>query len=146
MDYQRFSIGDTVIARNTMTVRTNGETRYITKRMIPANGAIVGLKRFFIGKYKRTQSGCSLSGYEEEGRTAYIDITGSVVVWAIKEGLFNRPVYAHDEDVVAGGRSSLLPLLHQRQCSWTDQDKAVLRDIMKDAPRDGAGRWIKENK
>ncbi len=146
MDYRRFGIGTNVEASSTMTVAydTDGQKR-IYKALGPVTGMIVGLKRFMLGKYKPSgyvgSNGCS----EPELEEPYLDVSESIVVWVIKVGLFNIPVYALDEDVVEAciPLHYQLPVLHQDQPEWDARDRQAQREAVANIPRDSRGRWIK---
>ncbi|KKK95395.1 hypothetical protein LCGC14_2673250, partial [marine sediment metagenome] len=108
MDYRRFGIGTTVGASSTMNVTYGtGNNKKICKALGPVTGMIIGLKRFMLGTYEPG----------EHGDQAYLTVSGSIVVWVIKTGLLNTPVYALDEDVVEAciPLHYRLPVLHQNQ-------------------------------
>ncbi len=144
MDYRRFNIGTNVQADSAMTVAYDAEGhKKIYKALGPVCGMIVGLKRFMLGNYEGSGyiggSGCS----EPELEEAYLNVTESVVVWVIKEGMLNKPVYALDEDVVGAWGPKELPLLHQNQPEWDARDRQIQREAVANAPRNSRGRWIK---
>ncbi len=146
MNYRRFGIGTNVGASVTIAVAydTDGQKR-IYKAVGPVNGMIVGLKRFMLGKYEPSgyvgDSGCS----EPEIADAYLCVSETIVVWVIKTGLFNKPVYALDEDVCEAciPLHFQLPVLHQKQVEWSTEDRRMMREEVADIPRDSKGRWIK---
>jgi len=138
MDYRRFGIGTNVQANSTMTVAydTDGNKR-IYKALGPVNGMIVGLKRFMLGKYEASGP---------EFGEAYLGVTGTIVVWVIKQGLLNKPAYASDEDVIESAvpLRYQLPIMYQNQPEWSTKDRQVQREEVAKAPRDKKGRWVKE--
>ncbi len=135
MNYRRFGIGASVEASSTMNVTYGtGNKKKICKALGPVCGVIAGLKRFMLGEYNPRK-------YEDQ---AYLIVSGSIVVWVIKTGMLNAPVYALDEDVVNAVGPSQLPVLFQNSYEWSTEDRQMVREIVANAPRDKNGRWIKE--
>ncbi len=147
MNYRRFAIGTTVGASNTIIVAydTDGQKR-VHKALGSVNGMIIGLKRFMLGKYKPSGYGGGNGYCEPCAEEAYLDVSGSIVVWVIKTGLFNKSVYALDEDVVEAciPLGFQLPVVHQNQPEWSAKDRQIQREEVANAPRDKKGRWTKQ--
>ncbi len=144
MDYRRFGIGTNVEASSTIAIAydENGQRR-IYKALGPVNGMVIGLKRFMLGKYNPSGY-CGGNGYcEPAPEEAYLDVSETIVVWVIKAGLLNKPVYALDEDIQGAWGPQQLPIMHQNQPDWDARDRQNQREEVANAPRDKNGRWIK---
>ncbi len=147
MNYRRFSIGTCVGASSTIAVAydIDGQKR-IYKALGPVNGMIIGLKRFMLGKYEPSGY-VGGNGYNEPSpEEAYLSVSETIVLWVIKTGLLNKPVYALDEDVVESciPVNYQLPVLFQNGYEWNTEDRQMMREYMANAPRDKKGRWIKQ--
>ena len=144
MDYKRFPIGRYVQASHTITMGYDEGSRVVVRKEDSVNGQVVGLKRFFTGHVEKTSEGYDHMGsyYCSEG---YVANAKSVVVWAIRQGMLNRPVYALDEDVDDNifWCSELFPVMHSIKVRWTQEDRRRLREEIRDIPRDSKGRWVK---
>lgn len=146
MDYRRFNIGTSVGASSTITVAYDKDKqKRIYKALGPVNGMIIGLKRFMLGKYESSGYSSGSEYSEPEFEEAYLDVSESIVVWVIKTGLFNKPVYALDEDVAEEyiPLHYQLPILYQEQPEWDTRDRQAQREAVAKWPRDNRGRWIK---
>ena len=144
--YNRFQIGDWVHTDRTVRPAITADNmRKLQALPVPCDGVIVGLKRFHLGqlKIRWEQESWEMPRYDAG---SYLDISETVVVWAIKTGMFNKPIYARDSDVVPAvvGVKTKLPLLFTRQPPWTDDAKEDMRTEASRWPRDAKGRWIKE--
>ena len=147
MDYRRFDIGTTVGVSSTIAVAYDNEgQKRIYKALGPVNGMIIGLKRLMLGKYEPSGY-VGGNGYcEPLPEEAYLNVSETIVVWVIKTGLFNKPIYALDEDVVEACIPLYfqLPVLHQNKNEWTSLDRQCQREYMANVPRDQRGRWVKQ--
>lgn len=123
MDYCRFKIGDWVKASTTADVGYNDDgVRQVIKNDRRAEGVIVGLKRMLLGKYHPAGYIYPTCG-EPDDNPACLDVTGNVVMWEIRTGLLNRPVYALDEDVAAmPATEKPLPILYQKRYARSDAE------------------------
>ena len=103
----------------------------------PIIGQIVGARMKFLGKFVS-------GGYDDQ---SYLAVSGSVIVWLVRDGYLNKPYEVLEEDVfpdyaMHSEWDRKLPW-RKTNMTWTDSDKADLRKLMKDVPRDSKGRWIK---
>jgi hypothetical protein len=141
----KFQIGDWVRVKAYVKFDypNNVRTPLSQKLEKPIIGQIVGARMKFLGKFVS-------GGYDNQ---SYLAVSGSVIVWLVRDGYLNKPYEVLEEDV------ELLTYEYWAQCTkligkinlpwrktnmtWTDSDKADLRKIMKDVPRDSKGRWVK---
>jgi hypothetical protein len=139
----KFQIGDWVKCKAYVEFDYNPEQRVVNKTNLekPIIGQIVGAKRKFMGQYKP-------GGYDDQ---AYLAVNGSLVVWLVRDGYLNKPYEVLEEDVELYLTEDIrlihksTPILPWRKTNmtWSESDKAYLRKLMKDVPRDSKGRWLK---
>jgi len=140
MDYKRFQIGNWVCSDFIITIGYKDNKRVMLRKSQKIHGKITGLKRFYLG---RVNSGC-VNVYVGEYCQGYLSVESSIVVWEVRQGKFNKPLYVLDEDIFESFRTKEgLPEKHIRfPYKWSDQAKADMRDEVRDWPRDSKGRWI----
>ena len=139
----RFMIGDwvKVSAYVKFDYPNNIRTPYVQKLEKPIIGQIVGARMKFLGEHVP-------GGYDD---TAYLKVRSSLWVWLVRDGYLNKPHEVMDECVELHLTEDIrlihksTPKLPWRKTNmpWTESDKADLRKIMKDAPRNSKGRWVK---
>jgi hypothetical protein len=132
----KFQIGDWVKCKAYVTFGYDHEQRAVDKTHKPIIGQIVGAKRKFMGQYKP-------GGYDDQ---AYLSVSSSVIVWLVRDGYLNKPYEVLEEDIelqeVVQNTFKKIPW-RKTNMAWDDSDKAELRKLMKDIPRDSKGRWLK---
>ncbi len=141
---KKYAIGDNVQISQTVCIETNEAGCRCVRRKEDHSpgifGKIIGLKRFFLGDVEGGGY-----GMDEGGSVNYLLVDRTIVVWEIRRGYLNKPIYAFDKDVQIVdvlSPAKKFPLIWQRQ--WSETAKQSLRDEMKDAPRDAKGRWTWE--
>lgn len=143
----KFQIGDWVRVKAYVefNYNENGQ-RYVTSNKLeqPIIGQIVGARRKFMGQYKS-------GGWDDQ---SHLSVSGSIIVWLVRDGYLNKPYEVLEDSVepwydththcirFKNARDPKLPW-RKTNMTWTDSDKADLRKIMKDVPRDSKGRWVK---
>jgi hypothetical protein len=139
----KFQIGDWVRVKAYVEFNYDHEKRVADKTNLekPIIGQIVGARRKFLGQYKS-------GGYDDP---AYLAVSGSIIVWLVRDGYLNKPYEVLEEDVsyyrlldirIIHKSTPILPW-RKTNMTWSESDKADLRKIMKDVPRDSKGRWVK---
>lgn len=139
----KFQIGDWVSIKAYVKFDYPNDIRtpFSHKLEKPIIGQIVGARMKFLGQYKS-------GGYDDQ---AHLAVSGSVIVWLVRDGYLNKPYEVLEEDV-SYYRLLDIRLIHKStpvlpwrktNMTWTESDKADLREIMKDVPRDSKGRWLK---
>ena len=121
-----------------------------TKLEQPIIGQIVGARTRFLGTYDSGHPHYPDGDYE----APYLKVKGSIIVWLVTEGYLNKPYEVMEEDIepwldthvqcirLTTAKDPQLPW-RKTNMTWTESDKADLRKIMKNVPRDSKGRWIK---
>ncbi len=154
MNQKRFKIGDWVEVGATVklgysNVDEPGKRKARRTEIEPRLGQIGGIAVRYEGEYRVGSSGYSSFSDEYEKEQAYLDPAIRVELWEIKFGMMNKPVLALDEDVEGLSEFSMrlvrqkLPVFFSRQPKWTPKLRAMMREEMKDVPRDDKGRWMK---
>ena len=145
--YNRFRIGDAVEFIVVTEVSTDDgvrEAHVLSKSCRPKNplrGEIVGIKTFYLGKVRHSSGGCNGEWDYEQG---YLLVEGTIVLWAIKQGMMNKEIYVKDEDIYAVVKNrDKFPIRYGRKLNWNEKDRQIQREIMSDIPRDSKGRWLK---
>lgn len=130
-----YEVGQWVEFDRTVIRRKPGNQCYVVRRFeegMPWRGRICGLSSRKAG---RVIGG----GYRE---LPSFETTQSLLVWEVKRGLKNKPVYVHPNDITAiKVGDETLPTLHQK----THNLEALSEDmseIMEGWPRDDQGRWL----
>lgn len=104
-------------------------------------GKIIGIGKIMVGKretesYDYEEYYCSRSG------TYGVFVPEAVVLaWKVVVAMTNKPILCLPEQIRPIDEEVEIPVALNRP--WTEEEKNEMRDIMKDAPRDDKGRWIK---
>jgi hypothetical protein len=154
----RFQIGEWVRASSYVKFNYDKSSKRVvdkTRLEQPIIGQIVGARRKFLGSF--FGGGVYHSGeygVDTDWDEPCLQVSGSMIVWLVRDGYLNKPYEVLEEDVepwydthercirFKNAKDPKLPW-RKTNMTWTDSDKADLRKIMKDVPRDSKGRWIK---
>jgi hypothetical protein len=142
----KFQIGDWVSVRAYVKFDYPNDIRTPLSHKLekPIIGQIVGARMKFLGKFVS-------GGYDDQ---SYLAVSGSIIVWLVRDGYLNKPYEVLEEDVelhhdtheecfrFTHAKDPKLPW-RKTNMTWTESDKADLRKLMKDVPRDSKGRWLK---
>lgn len=102
----------------------------------PFHGQIVGAARRHNGEY---------CGWGDPEDPACLVSSGTVIVWLVREGLFNKPIEAfeHDLQPVLGSTRGV-PEVHYLPVTYHRERIETMRAEMRYWPRDARGRWVKK--
>ena len=139
----QFDIGDFVIV-NTQTIkrRSNKKVTWIDSNYSkPRLGRVVGLCRRFDGDIE----GGAYDDYYENCNERYLYHTKENILYVIKLGWFNKPIYVRLENMRLAKLDEIkdLPMLFTNVLPWSEESRNSLREDIKNAPRDKTGRFIK---
>jgi hypothetical protein len=107
-------------------------------------GRVTGLCRRWDGIRRHLSNYFSSDDYEP----AYLEGTKENILYEIRLGWFNKPIYVRPENMRLAKLNEIkdLPKLFTQQLSWPDYVKKSLSEESKHWPRDKNGRWISESK
>jgi len=144
----KFNFGEIVIVRAKMIkqVTTRGENYYraLVKKELPSGtiGKISGLKYFYVGEIRDDDN---FEGYEYNSGIRHLMVESSALLYEIKVGWLNKPIYARESDLEAFSNQSVykFPMLHfYNPYIMSEKDRKLLSKWSKDFPRDSKGRFI----
>ena len=106
----------------------------------PRVGMVVGYRTVYDGKIHPGRQ-----GYEYDCDPPYFEVTGKIQVLLVCFWPRYKPVLVKPEDAVLITCASIEVTnnLHPTICPWSDKDKAWLREVARDMPRDEKGRWLR---
>lgn len=110
----------------------------------PFTGVIVGARRRQCGEYV----GAGWRTFDpKDGGEAYLECTGTVLVWLVAEAMLNKPHEVLDEDVCLWPTQEFPPVIPWKRNDdhtvYTPEQIADLRKWAKESPRDKCGRFVK---
>jgi hypothetical protein len=123
---------------NPTDYRTGLKSLKVTNLDLPVDGQIVGGTYMALGKYNAGSYHPSSYG------PAYVSVDSMIFVYLVRLGFTNKPIKVRFEDLqIDNIYPHSLPFRYAKKYEWTEKDKQFMRDMMKGAPRDSKGRWIK---
>jgi hypothetical protein len=103
----------------------------------PVRGWVVGAVRRFTGTIKAEDEGDSCY------RANYLSVDGSRIFYKVARSMTNVPLECAEEDLGLSVSivSFKMSVPFKLGCPMTAIDRSILREDMKDVPRDAKGRW-----
>jgi len=141
MDIKKFKIGDPVLVFATVEFHTRNGSRESTRMQypFPKVGQVTGIGKRYEGEL------CEGSTDFETGHYDPLEFQQSkqVMGWLVRFGLANKEQFVLEDDIEKA-EALLHPLPYQTgKYIWKAKDREALREIMKTAPRDAKGRWLR---
>jgi len=72
--------------------------------------------------------------------------THKYIVWEVRLSLVSTPIEAFESGMTMLSAEEARKEIpdHVPSWKWSEEDKQLMRDVMKDRPRDARGRWLKQ--
>lgn len=138
-----FQIGDVVRVKAKLVSHVERGYRRLRRDVCaePYFAVITGASHRQEGKVNHATGG----GWDGEYEPGYLTVEKTHRVWLFRRGLLNKECTAAAEDLekVDPAQVGFTVPSRAEAFNWSEQDKAEMRNIMKDHPREANGRWKK---
>ena len=150
MSRYKYNIGDLVrvTKKSYMGYDKDGNRRVYTFGELkePLIGKICGMKRKFLGKYKRQDEVSYYGEYIHE--SAYLEVKGSVLFYEVKQGMLNKPILVLEENIERLLSAELIlkfryqfPLIYSRKVVCSEEERKIMSEYSKSFPRDSKDKF-----